>query len=103
MEDTPLVHGVRPAADIMFTSAAAVFGSRCIGVVLTGMGRDGATGAFDIHNAGGVVFGEDESTCVVYGMPKAAKDAGGIVAEFPIEDMARAISGALTTGARRVS
>lgn len=101
--DSPVVHGVRPAADFMFSTAAAAFGAQCVGVVLTGMGRDGAAGAADIRNAGGIVFGEDESTCVVYGMPKAAKEAGGIDAEFPIQEMAHAISASLAGRSRRVS
>lgn len=103
LTDGASVHGVKPAADLMFSSAAKVFGSHCIGVVLTGMGRDGATGAADMRKAGGVVFGECESSCVVYGMPKAAKDAGGIDAEFAVEDLAQAVSASLAGRAKRVS
>ncbi|MBL8064221.1 MAG: chemotaxis response regulator protein-glutamate methylesterase [Chthonomonadaceae bacterium] len=91
LNEKPSIHGVRPAADYMFQSGAKCFGSKCLGVVLTGMGRDGAQGAVEIRQMGGVVLGESEATCVVYGMPKAAKDAGGIDAEFPLDEIAQAI------------
>lgn len=97
----PPIHGVRPAADNLFFSAAKAYGSKTLGVVLTGMGRDGADGAVAIRNAGGIVFGEAESTCVIYGMPKAAKQAGGIDEEFALQDMAAAIAGALASGVKR--
>lgn len=84
----PPLHGVRPAADYLFKSAAKVYGQRCVGAVLTGMGRDGADGALAIKNAGGVVFGENEETCTVYGMPRAAKALNAIELEVPIEEMA---------------
>ncbi len=89
--DGPHVHGVRPAADYLFESAASQYGSRCLGAVLTGMGRDGAAGALAIKKAGGTVLGEAESTCTVYGMPKSAKDLGAISAEFPINEIGHAL------------
>ena len=82
------MHGVKPAADYLFKSAARVYGQRCLAAVLTGMGRDGADGALAIKNAGGIVFGESEETCTVYGMPRAAKALGAIEQEVAIEDMA---------------
>jgi two-component system chemotaxis response regulator CheB len=91
LSDRPQLHGVRPAADYLFHSACAQFGSRCLGVVLTGMGRDGADGAYAIKKAGGVVIGESEQSCVIYGMPRAAKESGAISAEYAIEEMAQAI------------
>lgn len=87
----PPIHGVRPAADYLFLSAVEVYGARCVGVVLTGMGRDGAEGALAIRRAGGATLGEAESTCTIYGMPKAAMTIGAIEAEFPIHEMGRAI------------
>ncbi|MBS1706704.1 MAG: chemotaxis response regulator protein-glutamate methylesterase [Armatimonadetes bacterium] len=102
-DDGPSLHGVKPAADFLFHSAAKYFGRKVIGAVLTGMGRDGAEGAFAIRQAKGVVFGEAESTCTIYGMPKAAKDAGGIDAEFPINEMAAAIAGSLSERCARAS
>ena len=97
--DEPPIHGVRPSADILFITAAKTYGSRCVGLVLTGMGRDGAEGAVALRQAGGVVLGESESTCTIYGMPRAAKAAGGIDAEYPIQEMASALTSILR-GAR---
>lgn len=87
LNEEPTLHGVRPAADYLFMSAAKQYGKHCIGVVLTGMGRDGAEGAHSIVKAGGYTIGEAESTCTVYGMPKAAYDRGGISQELPIQEI----------------
>ncbi|MFW5698125.1 MAG: protein-glutamate methylesterase/protein-glutamine glutaminase, partial [Fimbriimonadaceae bacterium] len=76
LNDDPSVHGVRPAADKLFVTAAKQYGKRIVGLVLTGMGRDGAAGAKAVADSGGVVYGEAESTCTIYGMPKAAKAQG---------------------------
>ena len=94
--DDPQIHGVRPAADYLFKSAAAVYGSRCLGAVLTGMGKDGAQGALEVMKRGGLTLGESEKSCVIYGMPKAAKDIGAIAEEFPIEQMAGALVSCLS-------
>lgn len=104
----PPVHGVRPSLDLLFASLAAAFGARAIGVVLTGMGRDGLDGARAIKARGGRILTEAESTCVVYGMPKALVEAGLADRQVPIGDMARAIreatqelrASATTLGAR---
>lgn len=76
--------GFRPSVDEVMTSAAEVFGSRAVGVLLTGMGRDGAQGMAAIKRRGGHTVAEDESTCVVYGMPKAAVDAGAVDKVLPL-------------------
>ena len=81
----------RPSVDVMFESAAARFGKRVLGVVLTGMGDDGTRGARAIVAAGGEVLTEAESSCVVYGMPRVVKEAGLSAAEVPLEGMAAAI------------
>lgn len=91
LTDTPSIHGVKPAADHLFKSASDVYGAKCLGVVLTGMGRDGADGAVAIKAKGGRVYGEAESSCVIYGMPQAAKKAGGVDAEFDIKEIGAAI------------
>jgi len=99
----PTVHGVRPAADLLFASAAQVYGERIVGTVLTGMGVDGAEGSVAIRKAGGVMLGESEETAAIYGMPKAAKAAGGIDAEFPLHEMAHAIVSKLAGRAESVA
>lgn len=73
---TPKVHGVRPAVDILFESVAKEYGSKVLGVILTGMGYDGTQGLYDIKAAGGYSLAQDEATSVVYGMPKNAVENG---------------------------
>jgi two-component system, chemotaxis family, protein-glutamate methylesterase/glutaminase len=91
LDRSPSIHGVRPAVDLTFESAASVFGSRTVGVVLTGMGRDGTAGALSIKRAGGVVLAEDESSCVVYGMPRSVFEAGAVDKVVRLEHVADAI------------
>ena len=91
LTDQPPRHGVRPSVDELFLSLATVFGPRAIGVVLTGMGRDGLEGARAIKAQGGTVLAEAESTCVVYGMPRALAEAGLTDRLIPIDEMAAAI------------
>ena len=98
--DQPTLHGVRPAADYLFKSGVQAFGARCLGVVLTGMGRDGASGALDIKHAGGLVLGESEESAVIYGMPKAAFEIGAVQEQFPIEQMGAAIVSCLARRSR---
>jgi two-component system, chemotaxis family, protein-glutamate methylesterase/glutaminase len=80
-----------PSVDRLFESAVARYGSRTLGVILTGMGDDGSRGAAAIHRAGGRVLSESEFSCVVYGMPRCVKEAGHSSAEAPIEAMAAEI------------
>jgi two-component system chemotaxis response regulator CheB len=87
----PLDTPHRPAADVLFQSAAEVFDSRVLGVVMTGMGADGRDGAAWIKARGGQVVTEAEDTCVVYGMPRSVVDAGLSDGAIRIELMARAI------------
>ncbi|WP_195962684.1 chemotaxis-specific protein-glutamate methyltransferase CheB [Clostridium tyrobutyricum] len=74
----PAIWGVRPAVDKLFISASEVYGKNLISVVLTGMGRDGADGTSHIKDKGGITISQDESTCVIYGMPKAAYSTGKV-------------------------
>lgn len=97
LSDDPPLWGVRPAADITFTSAATVLRSRVIGVVLTGMGRDGASGLGMIKAKGGRTLAEHESTCVIYGMPKAAIESGAAEQAVPLDSMHSAIESAVKT------
>jgi two-component system chemotaxis response regulator CheB len=91
----PLNTPHRPAVDVLFRSAAEVFGDRVLAVVLTGMGADGTEGAAWVKAQGGRVFSEAEETCVVYGMPRSVVEAGLSDASVPLHDMARVISEAL--------
>jgi two-component system chemotaxis response regulator CheB len=89
----PELHGVRPAADITMRAAATAFGRRAVGVVMTGMGRDGAEGARAIKAAGGVTLAQDQATSVIWGMPRTAVEAGVIDRVLPLERLADAIRG----------
>ncbi len=91
LTDQPARYGVRPSVDDLFISLAAAFGPRAIGVVLTGMGRDGVEGAQAIKAQGGTILAEAESTCIVYGMPRALAEAGLADRMVPIGEMAQAI------------
>jgi len=76
LHQQPPLHGVRPAADYMMKSVANQAGKNAIGVVLTGMGKDGAAGLYHMKQAGAVTFAQSEKTCVVFGMPQAAIQQG---------------------------
>ncbi|HTF94974.1 MAG TPA: chemotaxis response regulator protein-glutamate methylesterase [Cellvibrio sp.] len=78
LSDAEPVHRHRPAVDVMMESVARAGGKNVIGVLLTGMGKDGAQGMLDIRNQGGYTLAQDEASCVVYGMPKEAVMAGGV-------------------------
>ena len=82
------IHGVMPAADVLFESIANVVKSNAVGVVLTGMGSDGARGLLQMKAVGCKNIGQNKETCVVYGMPKAAMDIGAITYELPLEGIA---------------
>lgn len=81
----------RPSVDVLFYSAAKAAGKNAIGVILTGMGKDGAAGMLAMHEAGAYNFAQDESSCVVYGMPKEAVAVGGVHETVPLHDMAKKV------------
>jgi two-component system chemotaxis response regulator CheB len=95
LSEDPALHGVRPAADPLFESVARVFGRRSVGVVLTGMGRDGSRGLSAIRAAGGAAFVQDRATCAVYGMPAHALTSAGADREVGLPDVAAAVAGAV--------
>jgi two-component system, chemotaxis family, protein-glutamate methylesterase/glutaminase len=85
------VNGHCPSVDVLFESVAKVCRSNALGVILTGMGRDGATGLLEMRKAGARTFGQNESSCIVYGMPKVAFDIGAVEKQLPLEQLSSAI------------
>ncbi|BCB27562.1 chemotaxis response regulator protein-glutamate methylesterase 1 [Sulfurimicrobium lacus] len=84
----PPVNRHRPSVDVLFRSAANCAGKNVIGVILTGMGKDGAAGMLEMKRAGAYNFAQDEASCVVFGMPKEAIAAGGVDEVVPLQEMA---------------
>ena len=89
--DGPLVSRHRPSVDVLFRSVAKFAGSNAIGVILTGMGDDGAKGLKEMRDNGGRTIGQDEGTCVVYGMSRVAKEVGAVEQEMPLERISDAL------------
>jgi two-component system chemotaxis response regulator CheB len=96
--DSEPVNGHRPSVDVLFRSIEEYAGPDIVGAILTGMGRDGAAGLLALRKAGAKTLGQDEATCVVYGMPRVAFDMKAVERQVPIDQMAQAI---LTAGASR--
>ena len=86
------VGGHMPSVDILFESVAKSAGKNAIGVIMTGMGRDGAKGLLQIRESGGGTAGQNEATCTVYGMPRAALELGGVEFEVPLQKIATLIA-----------
>jgi two-component system chemotaxis response regulator CheB len=87
----PMVHHQRPAVDVLFKSTAKYAGANSIGVILTGMGADGAEGMKEMKNAGASTIAQDEKSCVVFGMPKEAIKLGGVDKILPLDNIANEI------------
>jgi two-component system chemotaxis response regulator CheB len=87
LEQGPLVSRHRPSVDVLFRAVAGTAGKHAIGVLLTGMGDDGAAGMQEIKTAGGKTLAQDEESCVVYGMPRAAVERGVVDQEVSLQDM----------------
>ena len=85
----PKVNGHCPSVDVLFESVAQVAGDKAVGIILTGMGGDGSKGLLAMRNAGARTIGQDESTCVVYGMPKVAYDIGAVEYQEKLPDIAK--------------
>ncbi|AEJ62489.1 response regulator receiver modulated CheB methylesterase [Spirochaeta thermophila DSM 6578] len=85
--DAPPVNGHRPSVDVLFESVARVYGNRSIAVIMTGMGRDGARMLGEVFRQGGITIGQDEETCVVYGMPRAAHEMGVLHLQLPLGEI----------------
>ncbi len=88
VKDGPMVHHQRPAVDVLFKSVAQVAGANAVGVILTGMGADGAAGMLEMKKAGARTIAQDESSCVVFGMPKEAIKLGGADKVLPLDQIA---------------
>lgn len=95
--DDEKVSGHRPSVDVLFKSVAKAAASDAVGVILTGMGSDGAKGLLAMRKAGAHTIGEDEKSCVVYGMPKVAYDIGAVEHQCPLENVAAKIYSTLNS------
>jgi two-component system chemotaxis response regulator CheB len=91
LSNSPLVSGHRPSADVLFASVAMSHQNHVLGVIMTGMGRDGAQQLGTIYKEGGITLGQDEKSAVVYGMPRVAYELGHVMEQVPLEKMARRI------------
>lgn len=89
VKDGPLVFHQRPSVEIMFNSVAEEAGKNAVGVILTGMGRDGAGGLLEMRKAGAVTIAQDEASCVVFGMPKEAIEVGAAAKILPLKEIAK--------------
>ena len=78
VKDGPLVNHHRPSVDVLFRTVAKYAGKNALGIIMTGMGDDGARGLLEMHEAGTCTVAQDEESCVVYGMPKEAVKLGGV-------------------------
>ena len=91
LSDDPPVNGHRPSADVLFSSVAREYGGRAMGVIMTGMGKDGARELGAIYREGGITLGQDEASSVVYGMPRVAWELGHVVEQVSLNHMAERI------------
>jgi two-component system chemotaxis response regulator CheB len=95
LSETEPVNRHRPSVDVLFKSAASSAGKNAIGIILTGMGKDGALGLKEMHNAGAHTFAQDEKSCVVFGMPKEAIAQGAVDEIVPLKEIAPRVMGYL--------
>jgi two-component system chemotaxis response regulator CheB len=91
LSGAPPVSGHRPSVDVLFASVAMAYTNHALGVIMTGMGRDGANQLGNIYKEGGLTLGQDEKTAVVYGMPRVAYELGFVMEQVPLEKMGRRI------------
>jgi len=89
--DGPLVNRHKPSVDVLFRSVAQAAGRNALGIIMTGMGDDGARGLLEMHGAGAATVAEDESTCIVFGMPKEAIKLGGVDKVLPLDQISHEI------------
>jgi two-component system chemotaxis response regulator CheB len=101
VKDGPMVCYQRPSVDVLFTSVAMAAGARAIGVILTGMGNDGAQGMKRMREKGSYNIAQDEASCVIFGMPREAIRAGAVDQILPLDRIAAALVNACTLTAVR--
>ncbi|MGL6297530.1 MAG: chemotaxis protein CheB, partial [Plesiomonas sp.] len=91
LKDGPLVSRHRPSVDVLFRSVANAAGKNALGVIMTGMGDDGARGLLEMHQCGAITLAQDEASCVVYGMPKEAVKLGAVSRQVALDNIAEEI------------
>jgi two-component system chemotaxis response regulator CheB len=91
VDRSPLVSGHRPSVDVLFRSVARAAGANAVGVIMTGMGADGAEGLLEMRRAGAATMAQDEASCVVFGMPKEAIELGAVEDVAPLERIPAAL------------
>lgn len=91
IKNGPLVYHQRPSVEVLFSSVAQSAGPNAVGVILTGMGKDGATGLLEMKNAGAFTIAQDEESSVVYGMPKEAAAIGAVDIIVPLDKIAQTL------------
>jgi len=101
LSDGPPVSRHRPSVDVLFRSAANCAGKNAVGIIMTGMGDDGAAGMLEMHQAGACTFAQDEQSCVVFGMPKEAIARGGVDLIVPLQDLSRQLFSWLSSQGKR--
>ena len=89
LKSGPKVNGHCPSVDVLFDSVAKVAGKNALGIILTGMGGDGAKGLKKMKDTGAMTIGQDESTSIVYGMPKVAFDIGAVTYQEKLSDISK--------------
>ncbi|MFT6389203.1 MAG: two-component system chemotaxis response regulator CheB [Cellvibrionaceae bacterium] len=98
LKDGPLVSRHRPSVDVLFRSVAKSFGKKALGIIMTGMGDDGAKGLKEMKDAGAETLAQDEASCVVYGMPAVAVEINAVLKQLPLDDIPKAIERFSTMG-----
>ena len=91
LSEEPKVNGHRPSVDVLYRSVAQEFGRDAVGLIMTGMGEDGADALREIRESGGMTIAQDEESCVVYGMPRAAIDRGSVMRVVPLDALANTL------------
>lgn len=101
LSDGPPVSRHRPSVDVLFRSAANCAGKNAVGIIMTGMGDDGAAGMLEMHQAGACTLAQDEESCVVFGMPKEAIARGGVDEVVPLQEMSSRLFSWLSAQGKR--